>query len=649
MRRIISSFIGRSHGKAIWISLFITGLALSFYAFGSGRAANPIVVTSFIDRVKNDGKCTLREAVIAANTDMKSGSKHGECIAGNGSDVITFLLPGTYTLTQADYGGEDLSFTGDLDIDGDLTILADQPGVVITAHRYFHDRIIHIHNGEVVISGVVIKKGKADGDGGGIYVTAAGSLSLENSTLTQNTASGRGGAVATSGGTVSIVNSTLSGNTAAGGGGFAALGGTSTLTNLTITGNMVESEGEGAAGGGLLNAGSILYIQNNLIAGNFDTESEVPTLDCKVTGDYSFPTNNNNLIGDNTGCAEVFVNGVNGNLAGTSAAPIDPQLGSMADNGGNTPTHAILASSPARNSGDTASCALADQRGVARPQGPACDIGAFERVNNEPVANGDAYSLHEDSLLVVDAPGVLGNDTDADQDLLFALLDQDPAHGSLTFNQDGSFTYLPDLNYFGADSFTYQASDGFASAPAQVTLTINPVNDPPVAVDDSASTDEDTPVTINLVQNDQDIDGLVVGSSVTIQANPVFGAVNNNGDGTVTYMPGPNFYGSDSFTYLILDNDGLPSSPGVVTVLVIPVNDSPVAAGDAYAVDEDAVLAVPAPGVLENDSDVDGDGLSAVLQDGPDHGALSLSPDGAFSYTPDVELRWSGFIHLFRI
>ncbi len=461
---------------------------------------------------------------------------------------------------------------------------------------------------------------------------------MNSSTLVNNSASGFGGAIAAGGGTVSIVNSTISGNFArVSGGGFAALGGYSALNNLTLTGNRADSDNNGSGGGGgLFNSGVVVEIQNTLIAGNFDSAVGTSAPDCEVAGSYSFPTVAYNLIGDNTGCGPVFINGINGNLVGSGATPLNPQLEALADNGGNTLTHAILAASPARDAGDTASCAATDQRGVTRPQGPACDIGAFERENNRPNAGDDAYSLDEDTTLTVGAPGVLDNDTDADHDPLSAVLDQGPAHGVLSLNADGSFTYLPNSDFFGPDSFTYLASDGFDSSPGVVSLTVNPINDSPVAVADSATTDEDVPVLIDLLQNDEDVDGLVLGSSVTIVTHPVNGSVTNNGDGTVTYAPALNFNGTDTFTYQVSDDGGLPSSPGVVTVLILPINDAPIAADDAYAVDEDGVLSIPAPGVLGNDSDVDGDGLSAVLQEGPAHGLLDLQPDGTFSYTPTV-------------
>jgi VCBS repeat-containing protein len=131
-------------------------------------------------------------------------------------------------------------------------------------------------------------------------------------------------------------------------------------------------------------------------------------------------------------------------------------------------------------------------------------LNAYEAVlasprggNTPPTAGNDAYSTNEDTTLTVPAPGVLGNDTDADGNSLTAAQVTGPAHGSLTLNADGSFTYVPAANFNGPDSFTYQASDGIApSNVATVSITVNAGNDPPNAADDSYSTAEDTALSV---------------------------------------------------------------------------------------------------------------------------------------------------------
>jgi VCBS repeat-containing protein len=128
-------------------------------------------------------------------------------------------------------------------------------------------------------------------------------------------------------------------------------------------------------------------------------------------------------------------------------------------------------------------------------------------VNDAPIANEDDYTINEDIVLQVDAAaGVLVNDTDVDGDSLTAALISGPSHGSLTFHSDGAFTYTPDLNWYGVDTFIYEASDGTLADTATVTITVNPVNDPPVAVDDYVVLDEDTSVIIDFMANDYDVD-----------------------------------------------------------------------------------------------------------------------------------------------
>lgn len=105
-------------------------------------------------------------------------------------------------------------------------------------------------------------------------------------------------------------------------------------------------------------------------------------------------------------------------------------------------------------------CPAADQRGMVRPQGQRCDIGAFERPNSASVARGNSYRGKEDRVLKVSAPGVLRNDTDPDGDRLSTRRVSGPKHGKLTLGSNGSFAYDPDRNYHGRNSFVYRASDG---------------------------------------------------------------------------------------------------------------------------------------------------------------------------------------------
>ena len=264
-------------------------------------------------------------------------------------------------------------------------------------------------------------------------------------------------------------------------------------------------------------------------------------------------------------------------------------------------------------------------------------------VNDAPVAVDDTYTTNEDTMLWIDIVGVLGNDIDIDYDCLSAVLETGPASGTLSLNSDGTFYYVPDADFSGTDSFTYRVFDGTEySNIATVTITVSPVNDAPVAVDDDASTNEDTPVTIDVLTNDIDVDSTSL--SVVSATNPSHGTVTINADGTLTYQPYVDYYGPDSFTYTVDDGDGA-TDIATVTITVNPVNDAPVAVDDAYSIDEDEGLYIGAPGVLGNDGDVEGDTLQAILlsmpgthQDG-DTG-WAFSSDGAFYYVPKPD--WYG-------
>ncbi|WP_227498710.1 tandem-95 repeat protein [Synechococcus sp. PCC 7336] len=265
--------------------------------------------------------------------------------------------------------------------------------------------------------------------------------------------------------------------------------------------------------------------------------------------------------------------------------------------------------------------------------------------NTDPIATGDSFSVNEDETLTVDAAsGVLGNDSDIDGDTLSAALVSDVSNGTLTLNADGSFEYTPDADFNGSDSFTYAVSDGNGGTDtATVTLTVDPINDDPVAAGDSFSVDEDATLTVDaaadVLANDSDIDGDSLSAALVSDVSN--GTLTLNADGSFEYTPDADFNGSDSFTYAVSDGNG-GTDTATVTLTVDPVNDDPVAAGDSFSVDEDATLTVDAAaGVLANDSDIDGDSLSAALVSDVSNGTLTLNADGSFEYTPDADFNGS--------
>jgi VCBS repeat-containing protein len=194
--------------------------------------------------------------------------------------------------------------------------------------------------------------------------------------------------------------------------------------------------------------------------------------------------------------------------------------------------------------------------------------------NNVPTATGEAYATNEDVSLIVKAPGVLANDTDPDGDKLAAQVTVKPLHGSLVLSASGLFVYTPNRNYFGPDSFTYVASDGRGgTATASVTLTVNSVNDSPVAATDKLTIREDTAITVNVLANDGDAES----NPLTIQSftQGLHGTVTQTPDKKLRYTPAANYFGYDRFYYTI--NDGLGgTSTAAVTFSLTSVNDAPI-------------------------------------------------------------------------
>lgn len=217
------------------------------------------------------------------------------------------------------------------------------------------------------------------------------------------------------------------------------------------------------------------------------------------------------------------------------------------------------------------------------------DIVLLPAVNRRPAAQNDAYATPEDTVLAIDAAhGVLLNDADLDLDKLSVSLQPGgaPQHGTLSLHADGSFIYVPEADFFGTDSFSYVASDGqlahSVSNVATVTLTITAVNDPPIAVDDTASTDFGVaqnstlvvtlpagPRGVGVLANDTDLDSQSLTVVLPAVATTAHGLLNLQADGTFTYTPDPGFVGVDSFSYRVSDG-AAESNPAVVTITVTP-------------------------------------------------------------------------------
>ncbi|MFN7572238.1 MAG: tandem-95 repeat protein, partial [Betaproteobacteria bacterium] len=257
-------------------------------------------------------------------------------------------------------------------------------------------------------------------------------------------------------------------------------------------------------------------------------------------------------------------------------------------------------------------------------------------VNDAPFAIDDAASGGEDTLLT---GNVLANDSDADVGaVLTASLVTDVVHGSLVLNGNGSFSYTPDTDFFGADSFVYRASDGQGgSATATVQLSVAAVNDAPTALGDNYSLSEDDGLTVaaaaGVLANDSDVDGGSLTAALVTGA--AHGTVVLNSDGSFSYTPNANFNGADSFTYRVSDGQG-GSTTATAQLSIAAVNDVPLAANDAASVTEDLTAAATGS-VLTNDSDIDGTALTATLLSAGagQYGTLNLQADGSYSYQLD--------------
>jgi len=277
--------------------------------------------------VYNKGSLSITDSTILANTSAESGGIRVYADS-SGSATTTIRNSAVISNTAGDAGG------------GGIQVWA-SPKSTVT----------------VTLDSSIVSHNHSDGDGGGIQVWASESTA-----------------------TVTLDNSTLSGNSAdASGGGIHLSGGTVNLNNVTITDNTADDDDSGDdSGGGICVASGEVHVKNSIVAGNHD-KSGTGAEDCSISG--TFNSQGYNLTGDGAGCP--------GEGTGDQVTA-DPRLATLSDNGGGTPTHALLSGSPAI---DTADCmdmggspVTADQRGVSRPMdgdgdgAVLCDVGAYEAV-----------------------------------------------------------------------------------------------------------------------------------------------------------------------------------------------------------------------------------------------------------------------------
>jgi len=254
-------------------------------------------------------------------------------------------------------------------------------------------------------------------------------------------------------------------------------------------------------------------------------------------------------------------------------------------------------------------------------------------VQAAPQAVNDEATTTVEMDVVVD---VLNNDGDLDGtiDPTTVVIDDDADNGTTSIDDaTGEVTYTPDAEFFGTDTFTYTVmdNDGLVSNVATVTLT---VLSPPTANDDNASAAQNGSVVIDVLNNDADLDGAIDPTTVAIDDDADNGTTSvDPGTGEITYTPGTDFTGTDTFTYTVFDDDGLESNAATVTIIVaIP----PTAVDD----DSQATSGVPVViDVVDNDTDSDGniDPTTVAIVDDVDNGTTSVDPvTGEVTYTPNA-------------
>ncbi|MCT4637067.1 MAG: tandem-95 repeat protein, partial [Bacteroidales bacterium] len=261
-----------------------------------------------------------------------------------------------------------------------------------------------------------------------------------------------------------------------------------------------------------------------------------------------------------------------------------------------------------------------------------------------PDARDDGFNIDEDSTTPLNGD-VKGNDLGlGDTPVTFALVTPIAAiNGNITFNNDGTFSYTPAPDFNGPDTFDYQVTDADGDTDiATVTITVNPINDVPIANPDTFGPIEEftnpayTQLSGNVITNDT---GLGDNALVYLSKNVSNGTLVINNDGTFTYDPNPQFFGTDSFEYYLRDDDGNTSAVAVCSFTVKFYNDAaPVANDDNYSTAEDTSIDMP---VLQNDTDLDGNSTidkgAIVITTPPSDGTLSIDyATGIITYTPDL-------------
>jgi VCBS repeat-containing protein len=264
--------------------------------------------------------------------------------------------------------------------------------------------------------------------------------------------------------------------------------------------------------------------------------------------------------------------------------------------------------------------------------------------NSAPVAIDDLYSTAPATDLQIPAPGLIFNDYDKDNDQLYASLEKSPQNGTVTINENGSFTYTPKKNFTGKDVFTYSLSDHKLNSEidGKVTITVSKesaANHPPIAINDYYEINED--LILNMgnkgpLSNDSDQDGNPL--TLTLISHPEHGKFYfDKKSNTYLYIPNWGFTGADRFSYIACDPFSESNKATVdITIHKSCTNLPPISIDDIFATSMNQKLNIPAPGVMSNDFDPNRySSLKTLKLSDTKNGSIELNKNGSFTYTPN--------------
>ncbi|MCA1323476.1 cadherin-like domain-containing protein [Herbaspirillum sp. alder98] len=265
-------------------------------------------------------------------------------------------------------------------------------------------------------------------------------------------------------------------------------------------------------------------------------------------------------------------------------------------------------------------------------------------VNDLPVVTGEQIDSDEDIVLDIPQSFLLANDTDVDiatnGQVLSITAVSNAQHGTVQLLADGTIRFTPELNYFGPAAFSYTVDDGNGGQVIGTTVVnLAPVNDAPDVVGETLTFDEDNIQTIDqalLLANDSDVDNPHSDLKIIAVDNASHGVVSLNQDGSIRFVPDPDYFGAASFTYTVSDGVG-GFTVGTASLDILPVNDAPRLQGETASTDEDQIIHFSVDGLLSNDVDVDNDHSELRLTSvgNATHGTVRLE-NGEIIFTPDL-------------